>query len=160
MRAMTEISPAIAGDKPSDYVTVRLGEQRFGIPILSVHDILNEQRMTKVALAAGEVSGVMNIRGRIVTAIDLRRLMGLEDRAQGQTSMNVVVHFRGEPYALVVDSVGEVRSLGAAGYERNPSNMDAGWAALSQGIYRLDEGLLVILDVERVIGGLMSEKAA
>src|SRR4051812_47944815 len=151
IRAMTEASSSIAGDQLKEYVTVSLGEQHFGIPILAVHDILNEQRMTKVALAAGEVSGVMNIRGRIVTAIDLRRLMSLPDRPEGQSSMNVVVHFRGEPYALVVDAVGEVRGLGMSAFERNPSNMDQSWAALSQGVYRLDDGLLVILEVERII---------
>ena len=157
---MTEAESGVAADQVKEYVTVRLADQQFGIPILAVHDILNEQRMTKVALAIGEVSGVMNIRGRIVTAIDLRRILGLPDRPQGITSMNVVVHYRGEPYALVVDAVGEVKGLAASAYERNPSNMDRAWAALSQGVYRVDGGLVVILDVERIIGALMVEKAA
>ncbi|MBI1775963.1 MAG: chemotaxis protein CheW [Proteobacteria bacterium] len=157
---MTDSLSSIDTEQVKDYVTVSLADQQFGIPILAVHDILNEQRMTQVALATGEVSGVMNIRGRIVTAIDARRLMGLPDRPAGQKSMNVVVHFRGEPYALVVDAVGEVRGMAMSAYERNPSNMDAAWAGLSQGVYRLDTGLVVILDVERIIGGLLMEKAA
>jgi purine-binding chemotaxis protein CheW len=156
---MTEASIS-STDEIREYVTVTLADQLFGIPILAVQDILNEQRKTPVALAAGEVSGVMNIRGRIVTAIDARRLLGLPDREAGQSSMNVVVHFRGEPYSLVVDAVGEVKSLSISAYENNPSNMDPVWAALSQGVYRLDTGLVVILDVERVFGGLLSEKAA
>ena len=157
---MTDAPTSIATDQVKEYVTVSLADQQFGIPILAVHDILNEQRMTPVALATGEVSGVMNIRGRIVTAIDARRLMGLPDRPAGQSSMNVVVHFRGEPYALVVDAVGEVRGMAMSAYERNPSNMDQAWAALSQGVYRLDTGLVVVLDVERIIGGLLIDKAA
>ncbi len=147
------------GDDVADYVTVRLGSQEFGIPIFAVYDILNEQRMTPVALASEEIAGVMNIRGRIVTAIDARRRFGLPKRAEERT-MNVVVHYKGEPYALVVDAVGDVRPVGEASFEPNPPNINPAWAELCDGVHRLEGGLLLIMNVDRLVGGVVASKAA
>ena len=143
----------------AEYVTVTLGDQEFGIPIFAVYDILNEQRMTPVALASEEIAGVMNIRGRIVTAIDVRRRFGLA-REAGRRGMNVVVHHKGEPYALVVDAVGEVRPVGADSFERNPPNLNPAWAELCEGVHRLDKGLLLIMNVDQLVGGVISGKAS
>lgn len=155
--AVREINEAAGGI--SEYVTVMLGSQEFGIPIFSVHDILNEQRMTPVALASDEVAGVMNIRGRIVTAIDARRRLGLERRSKGG-SMNVVVQHKGEPYALVVDGVGEVRSFDGKALERIPPNLDPAWVGLCEGVYRLENSLLLVLNVDQLVGGAESGKAS
>ena len=161
---MSEIqAPASAAaetdEGAADYVTVRLGGQEFGIPIFAVYDILNEQRMTPVALASEEIAGVMNIRGRIVTAIDARRRFGLPKRAEEHT-MNVVVHYKGEPYSLVVDAVGDVRPIGSESFEANPPNINPAWAELCDGVHRLEGGLLLILNVDRLVGGVVAGKAA
>lgn len=99
------------------------------------------------------MAGSLNLRGRIVTVIDVRMRLGLQRRADEAEarSMSVVVDLRGELYSLKVDSVGEVLSLPAASFERNPPTLDALWREFSTGIYRLQDKLLVILDVLRLL---------
>jgi purine-binding chemotaxis protein CheW len=139
----------------SDFVSVVIGDQLFGIPVLEVRDVLASQRITRVPLAPPEVAGSLNLRGRIVTAIDLRTRLGLPERSaeesNGKARMSVVVDHGGELYSLVVDSVGEVLSLSEANFERNPATLDARWREVSGGIYRLDGSLLVVLDVSRLL---------
>jgi purine-binding chemotaxis protein CheW len=137
----------------SEFVTVTLSGQSFGIPIAAVYDILDDHKKTPVALASKEIAGVMNIRGRIVTAIDARRRLGGAPEA-GRPVMNVVVHHKGEPYALVVDAVGEVCACEDASFESNPPNMDPRLAELCKGVYRLKDGLLSVIDVDRLVGGV------
>src|SRR5688572_3433820 len=96
-----------------EFVSMTVAGQLFGIPVLTVQDVLGEQRITRVPLALPEVAGTLNLRGRIVTAIDMRRRLGLEARPPEITGMNVVVDRAGELYSLIVDSVGEVLSLDA-----------------------------------------------
>lgn len=134
-----------------DYVTVRVAGQLLGIPVLSIHDVLAEQKITPIPLAPAAVAGVLNLRGRIVTAIDLRARLGLPPREDGQPSMSIVVEHRGEPYSLLIDSVGEVLSLAGAQFERNPVTLAACWQAVSDGICRLDQELLVVVDVDRLL---------
>jgi purine-binding chemotaxis protein CheW len=134
-----------------DFVSVTIADQLFGIPVLQVQDVLGVQRITRIPLAPAEVAGSLNLRGRIVTAIDIRTRLGLPARAEGKTAMSVVVDFGGELYSLLVDSVGEVLSLDGGDAERNPATLDAVWRELSAGIFRLDGKLLVVLDVARVL---------
>ena len=139
----------------SDFVSVVIGDQLFGIPVLEVRDVLASQRIPRVPLAPPEVAGSLNLRGRIVTAIDLRTRLGLPERSaeesSGKARMSVVVDHGGELYSLMVDSVGEVLSLSEANFERNPATLDARWREVSAGIYRLDGALLVVLDVTRLL---------
>ncbi|MEQ9124864.1 MAG: chemotaxis protein CheW, partial [Alphaproteobacteria bacterium] len=104
-----------------DFVTVTIAEQLFGIPVLEVRDVLRPQAMTRVPLAPPEIAGVLNLRGRIVTAIDVRCRLNLPPRDEEQRGMNAVVDYHGEPYALVFDSVGEVLSLPDDAHERTPA---------------------------------------
>jgi purine-binding chemotaxis protein CheW len=139
----------------SDFVSVVIGGQLFGIPVLQVRDVLASQRITRVPLAPPEVAGSLNLRGRIVTAIDIRTRLGLAERADepsaGKPRMSVVVDYGGELYSLMVDSVGEVLRLAASNFERNPATLDVRWREVSAGIYRLDGSLLVVLDVTRLL---------
>ncbi len=135
----------------ADFVTVRLAGQLLGVPVLSVHDVLSPQKITHIPLAPDAVAGVLNLRGRIVTAIDLRRRLGMEPREDNEKEMSIVVEFHGEPYSLQIDSVGEVLTLANATFERNPVTLDAKWQSVSAGVYRLDGELLVILDVDRLL---------
>lgn len=136
-----------------DFVTVRLAGQFLGIPVLAVHDVLNAQNITRIPLSPPWVAGVLNLRGRIVTAIDLRERMGLPKREDEKksTAMSVVVEHKGEPYSLLIDSVGEVLSLEMSEFERNPVTLDQRWREISMGIFRLESELLVVLDVDRLL---------
>lgn len=134
-----------------DFVTMTIAGQLFGIPVLTVQDILGQQKITRIPLAPPEVAGSLNLRGRIVTAIDVRLRLGLAAREPGVQAMSVVVDHRGESYSLLVDAVGEVLSLKSSDYERNPPTLDARWRDFSDGIYRLNGQLLVVLDVAQLL---------
>jgi purine-binding chemotaxis protein CheW len=140
------------GEEPTrEFVTITVGTQLCGIPVLKVQDVLGPQKITRVPLAPPEVAGLLNLRGRIVTAIDLRRRLGLDARAEGDEGMSVVVEHGGELYSLTVDSVGEVLRLPAGDFETNPATLDAVWRHFSEGVYRLKEGLLVVLNGDSLL---------
>ena len=144
------------GDEPTsggrqDYVTMSIADQMFGIPVLQVQDVLGHQRITRIPLAPPEVAGSLNLRGRIVTAIDVRLRLGLAARPKDKPGMSIVVDLRGELYSLMVDSVGEVLSLSNEDFERNPATLDGRWREVSTGIYRLNGQLMVVLDVPRLL---------
>ena len=140
-----------AGGDTQDYVTLTIADQLFGIPVLTVQDILGPQKITRIPLAPPEVAGSLNLRGRIVTALDVRLRLGLAPRAEGEPAMSVVVDHRGESYSLLVDQVGEVLSLKSSDYERNPPTLDARWREFSDGIYRLNGQLLVVIHVAQLL---------
>jgi purine-binding chemotaxis protein CheW len=146
-----EPAAAFGATAANDFVTMTVADQLFGIPVLTVQDVLGPQRITRIPLAPPEVAGALNLRGRIVTAIDVRRRLGLVKRDADKPGMNVVVDHKGELYALMVDNVGEVLSLSAESYERNPATLDPRWRDVSAGIYRLKGKLLVVLEVARLL---------
>lgn len=142
-----------------DYVTMTIADQLFGIPVLQVQDVLGHQRITRIPLAPPEVAGSLNLRGRIVTAIDVRLRLGLPSRPKDKPGMSIVVDLRGELYSLMVDSVGEVLSLSNEDFERNPATLDPRWREVSTGIYRLNGQLMVVLDVPRLLNFTTMEAA-
>jgi purine-binding chemotaxis protein CheW len=135
----------------AEYVTVMLGGQLFGLPISRVQDVFKPERLTRVPLAPPEVAGVLNLRGRIVTAIDMRGRLALPQPDHQRPPMAIGIECRGESYGLVIDAVGEVVTLDESAREPNPVNLDAALARISAGIHRLERQLLVILDVDRVL---------
>lgn len=134
-----------------EYVTAMIGGQLFGMPIGSVQDVFLPERITRVPLAQPEIAGVLNLRGRIVTLIDMRERLGLPRRDDDAVPMAVGVEMRGESYGLLIDSVGEVQKLDDALREPNPMNLDPRLARVSAGIHRLDGQLLMLIDVDRVL---------
>jgi purine-binding chemotaxis protein CheW len=143
-----------------EYVTVMIGGQLFGLPILRVQDVFIPERLTRVPLAPPEVAGVLNLRGRIVTLIDMRSCLGLEQRADAGQPMAVGIEARGESYGLVIDSVGEVIKLDDAAREPNPVNLDPRLASVCAGIHRLQDRLLMVVDVDRVLDAGQSKAIA
>ena len=135
----------------SEFVTVYVGETMFGLAIGRVHDVFVPSGITPVPLAPREIIGLLNLRGRVVTALCLRRRLGLEDRAQEAKMMAIGLEQSGETFALIVDGVGEVLKLGPETHESIPINLDARWRDLSLGVHRLDGRLLVILDVDALL---------
>jgi purine-binding chemotaxis protein CheW len=143
----------------SEYVTAIVAGQRFGLPILRVQDVFVPERLTRVPLAPSEVAGLINLRGRIITLIDMRRRLGLGAAASvGEQPMAIGVESRGESYGLLVDGVGEVLKLDDGLREPIPVNLDPRLAELAVGIHRLQDQLLVLVDVDRVLG--LSDKRA
>jgi purine-binding chemotaxis protein CheW len=158
MSVLEKTNAGASTEAPREFVSMTVAGQLFGIPVLTVQDVLGEQRITCVPLALPEVAGTLNLRGRIVTAIDMRRRLRLPPRDKG-AAMNVVVDRGGELYSLIVDSVGEVLSLPAEQFERNPSTLDPTWREVSVGVYRLENGLMVVLDVEKLLDIKRAEAA-
>jgi purine-binding chemotaxis protein CheW len=142
---------AAASGENRDYVTMSIGGQLFGIPVLKVQDVLGSQTITRVPLAPVEVAGSLNLRGRIVTAVDVRLRLGLPKRENEKSAMSVVVEHDGELYSLLVDSVGEVLSLESRDYQRNPPTLNPRLREFSDGIYRLNDSLLVVLSVSSLL---------
>lgn len=134
-----------------EYVTVTIAGQMFGIPVLQVHDVLGSIKLTNIPLAPPEVAGALNLRGRIVTCIDVRKRLGLGPAEETVNRMSVVVEHHGEPYSLLIDTVGEVLSLKTDKLEMNPGTMDPKWRDVSSGIYRTENKLLVILQIDRLL---------
>lgn len=142
-----------------NFVTVTIADQLFGIPVLGVQDVLGTQKITRIPLSPPEVAGALNLRGRIVTAIDVRRRLNLGPRTDGRPSMSVVVEHKGEPYSLMIDSVGEVLELPAASFEPNPPTLNARWRQVSAGIYRLDGKLMLVLEVDKLLDFTVTQAA-
>src|ERR1700736_717725 len=138
-------------DGVTEYVTVMLDGQLFGLPISRVQDVFMPARLTRVPLAPPEIAGVLNLRGRIVTAVDLRLRLGLAPRGDARPPMAVGIELKGESYGLLIDSVGEVMKLVNGAREANPVNLDARLAGVSAGVHRLEGQLMVILDGDRVL---------
>jgi purine-binding chemotaxis protein CheW len=134
----------------AEFVTATIGGQLFGIPVLTVQDVLGPQRLARIPLAPPQVAGALNMRGRIVTAIDLRVSLGLPV-AERVKQMSIVVDHKGELYSLLIDEVGEVLALDAERLEPNPPTLKPSWREVSSGIYRLDGQLMVVLEVERLL---------
>lgn len=151
---------SLSGEK-SDLVTMTIAGQVFGIPVLQVQDVLNPQRITRIPLAPKEVAGALNLRGRIVTVIDLRCCLGMPPFAdKDKNRMSIVVENQGELYSLLVDQIGEVMSLPNADFESNPPTLEKRWRSVATGIYRLNQSLLVVLDVNRLLDTVRTEEAA
>jgi purine-binding chemotaxis protein CheW len=144
---VVNIATARSTTSSTDYVTFMVGGQNFGLTAIDVRDVLKTQSLTKVPMAQREIAGLINLRGHIVTAVDLRRRFGLADRAPGEKSMSIVIEHKGEQFCLLADSVGDVLALSANDVEPNPTSMDDGWRAVSKGVVRRDQGLMILLDI-------------
>lgn len=134
-----------------EFATMSVGGQWFGVPVLTVQYVLKAPAITRVPLARPEIAGSLNLRGRIVTAIDMRVRLGLPPREDGSDVMCVVVEHDSELYSLLVDKVGDVLSLPDSDYERSPAMLDPAWREVAKGIYRLEDRLMVVLDIARIL---------
>ena len=135
----------------AEYVTFTTGGQLFGLPIERVQDVFKPANITRVPLAGPEIAGVLNLRGRIVTAINLGNRLDLPPRSDGRPPMAIGIESGAESFGLLVDAVGEVLKLPDGDREANPINLDRKLARMSAGVFRLEDQLLVVLDVDRVL---------
>lgn len=132
-------------------VSLLVGDQLCGLPVHAVRDVLGPQIITRVPLAAPEIAGNLNLRGRIVTTIDLRKRLGLEVPNGDVGSMSVVTEQGQELYALLVDRVLEVVGVQRADVSPLPPTLAAGWSRFGTGVHQSDNGLMIMLDIERVL---------
>lgn len=156
MTATKAVELGAAGDS-RDYVTVSVAGQLFGLPIGRVHDVFVPASIAPVPLASSDIVGLLNLRGRVVTAVCVRRRLGLPPLATTGEAMAVGLEHEGEAYGLLVDDVGEVLRLSTLSLEDNPVHLDPHWARLSLGVHRLESKLLIVLDVDGVLA--ITEKA-
>jgi purine-binding chemotaxis protein CheW len=146
------MQPMTAQREDIEYVTVTVCEQLFGLPIAGVHDVFAPDRVTRVPLAPLEIAGILNLRGRIVTLIDMRSFLDLPPAEPGAERMAVGIEYNTESYGLLVDAVGEVMRLPRAGRKPNPANLHSTWTSVAAGVHSLEDRLLVVLDIDRVFG--------
>jgi purine-binding chemotaxis protein CheW len=144
-------NPLLSASDRKEFLTIKIDNQMFGIPILQVQDVLGELKVTRIPLAPPQVSGSLNLRGRIVTAIDVRKCLGLSPLESDDRKMSVVVVHDEELYSLIIDNVGDVLTLSDRDFEKNPATLDLIWKSVSLGVYRLDGQILVILDVPKLL---------
>ncbi len=144
------------------FCTFRLGRHLFGIPVERVQEVFRFQEMTRVPLADGNIRGLINLRGQIVTAIGLGRMLGLsaeepgdDDVAADEESlpMNVVVRSGDEVISFLVDDIGDVLEVGEEDFEPPPETMNQIGRDMCLGVYKLDDDLLLTLDIDRVLNG-------
>ena len=143
----------------TEFVTFTIAGQLFGLPIAQVQDVFKPTNITRVPLAGAEIAGVLNLRGRIVTAIEMRSRLDAQPRGDSANAMAIGIEAKGESFGLLVDAVGEVLKLADFELEPNPINLDRKLTNLSVGVYRLDGQLLVVLDIDEVLR-LRGEAAA
>ena len=134
------------------FVTFRLERQWLGLPVVMIQEVITGQDVTPVPLSPAEVQGFLNLRGQIVTAIDLRAVLGLPAREKGEPFMNVVVQDEGELFSFIVDKVGDVLEVGERGVEPAPKTLDPVWKQCCRGVVRMERELMVVLDVDTVLG--------
>jgi purine-binding chemotaxis protein CheW len=123
----------------------------FGVEVEKVQEVIRYQEMTKVPLAPGVVGGLINLRGQIVIALDLRRRIDLPERAADQLPMNVVVRTDDGAVSLLVDEIGDVIEVDEAAFERPPETLQGSSRDLIRGAYKLKDRLLIVLDANRIV---------
>lgn len=144
------------------YCSFHVADLVFGVEVQAVQEVIRYQAMTRVPLAAAEISGLINLRGQIVTGIDLRRRLGLPDRDGEKRPMNVVVRTTdGAVVSLLVDEIGDVLELDTDSYEATPDTLQGASRDLIYGVHKLKKGLLLLLDIAKAIdcGNALAEAA-
>lgn len=160
MRATDQArSAAAASAADQQFATFFVDNLLFGVEVLRVQEVLRYQEMTPVPRAADVIEGLINLRGQIVTAIDMRRRLHLPPRDDDQTPMNIVVRTEDGAVSLLVDEIGDVLDVDAAAYERPPENLDPAARDLIRGVYKLNDRLMLVLDAERTVDLSAGSKA-
>lgn len=131
--------------------TFRLGELQIGIDVMLVQEVIRRQQATRVPLVSEVIHGLINLRGEIVTTIDLRRRFGLAPHTEHDETMNVVIRTADGPVALVVDEIGDVIDADEALFELPPPTLSGPHREFITGVFKLDGALLLLIDLERVL---------
>ena len=133
------------------YCTFRVDELLFGVEVLQVQEVIRAQHITRVPLAPGVVHGLMNLRGQIVSALNLRERLGLPKARGVEPAMNVVIRSTDEPVSLLVDRIGDVVEVEESRFEEPPETVGGPQRELIKGALKLKDELLLILNTDRVL---------
>ena len=139
----------------NDFVVMLIGHQYCGILVKYITDILLPQKINSIPLARKEIIGSINLRGRIVTALDMRKLLGINDPFDPATTRCVVLSHNNELFCLIVDKVQEVIPFSFNTLINNPDNFNELWHRISLGILPMKEELVVVLDIDEIMKLLM-----
>ncbi len=135
--------------REEQFCTFRLGGLLFGVEVLCVQEVLLKQEMTRLPLVSNIVKGLINLRGQIVTAIDLRAKLGLSPLEEGKDPMNVVVRTGDTAFSLIVDEIGDVVDVDPESFESPPETLTGDARELILGAFKLESQLLLVLDTEK-----------
>jgi purine-binding chemotaxis protein CheW len=135
----------------TQFCTFYLGDLFFGVKVENVQEVFRYQEMTRVPLAPSVVRGLINLRGQIITAVDLRARLGMEELPEGQMPMNVVVRTEEGVVSLLVDEIADVLEVSEENFERPPDTIDEVTRELVLGVYKLENKLLLILDTRKTV---------
>ncbi|MEZ6046301.1 MAG: chemotaxis protein CheW [Planctomycetaceae bacterium] len=138
-------------DYENQYVSFWVDNQLLGVPVNSVQEVLNPQSIARTPKSRAEIAGLVNLRGQIVTALDLRRRLDLPPFESEEGSMNVVIRYKNEPFSLLVDEVGDVINVSRDLMKPIPQTLDSRWRDVTTGVFRLDERLFVILNIDAIL---------
>lgn len=143
-------------------LVVNIGSHYFGAPIHEIHDVIQRQKTTPVPLAHDNIIGLLNLRGHIVTELDMARTLDIaqQDSQDIESQYSAVIHYKDELYSLVFDGIGDVIDIQPDSIEALPETVNAGWFSLSKGVYRMDDKLLVILDLNGLIEHVIAQSQA
>jgi purine-binding chemotaxis protein CheW len=133
------------------YCTFQLADLHFGVPVTKVQEVLRAQDRTRIPLVSPIVDGLINLRGEIVTTLDLRRRLELPPRDDGAEAMNVVIRSDEGVVSLLVDEIRDVLDVEGADFEPVPPTLTGPCRDLVTAIFKLDDSLLLILDTERLL---------
>ena len=142
------------------FCTFFLKDQFFGVPVQKVQEVIRYQEMTRVPLVPQVIRGLINLRGQIVMALDLRQRFGMEARSATELPMNVVVRTDDGAVSFLVDEIGDVLEVDDESFEHPPATLQGQARELVHGVYKLEERLLLVLDIKRAIGAELMEEAS
>ena len=131
--------------------TFSVGGHQFGVEVAAVQEVTLHQPMTRVPLAPADLGGLINLRGQVIPAVDLRRRLGFPDRVAGQPPMDVILHTRDGLVSLLVDGIGDVVEVPDEAFEEPPETLHGIGRELIRGAYKLDDALLLLLDVQAAV---------
>ena len=148
-------------EEPLKILIVHIGDYYFGAPIHAIQDVIQRSPTTPVPMAPGNIIGLLNLRGHIVTEIDVARTLGLDAEAlrQSDKGYSVVINRNDEMYSLVFEGIGDVIDVTSDAIERIPDTVSRAWLDLTQGVFRMKEKLVVVLDFDRLLDHLTPQPA-
>jgi len=151
MQTGISLASAQSGKAANQLCTFFVDNLFFGVDVLNVQEVLRFQHMTRVPRAPQVIEGLINLRGQIVTALDMRRRLRLSPRGEDEAPMNVVIRRTDGVVSLLVDEIGDVLQVDAANYEEPPNNLDSETRKIVKSVYKLNDRLLLVLDEDRTV---------
>lgn len=147
----TNIIESVLSGDASQLCGFKIMDGQYAIPVLEVQEVVKPQKVTSVPLGPEYVDGLINLRGQIVTAINLRVLFGLPRKDDPEEYMNIIVRWGDGLYALVVDEIMDVMDVENSSFEDTPDTIDEHLKSYIRGVFKLEDNLLTLLSLEKIL---------